>query len=172
MTESRGDRPGLPVLTVSVDVKQHWTWTCITELRSCVKVEVTVLGGLCDRPGLPVLTVSVDVKQHWTWTCITELRSCVKVEVVVLGSQSLIVRTVSVDVKQHWTRWLDYDICCRRRSKRCCCWSLLYSAILRSRADTAFSLSTQTFLQSQSYLDWARPRPLTYTSSTGCNFRY
>ena len=34
----------------------------MTELRSCVKVEVAVLGS----PSLIVLTVSVDVKQHWT----------------------------------------------------------------------------------------------------------
>ena len=44
LCESRGGRPGLPVLMslmVSVDVKQRWT---ISELRSCVKVEVAVLG--------------------------------------------------------------------------------------------------------------------------------
>ena len=35
-----------------------------TELRSCVKVEVAVLGS----PTLIVRSVSVDVKQHWTWT--------------------------------------------------------------------------------------------------------
>ena len=35
---------------------------CLPELRSCVKVEVAVLGS----PSLTVLTVSVDVKQHWT----------------------------------------------------------------------------------------------------------
>ena len=68
---------------------------CRAELRSCVKVEVAVLGS----PSLTVHTVSVDAKQHWR----TELRSCVKVEVDVLGSPSLVVRTVSVDVKQHWT---------------------------------------------------------------------
>ena len=72
LCESRGGRPGLPVPnspyglcgrlcgTVSVDVKQHWR----TELRSCVEVEVTVLGS----PSLIVLMVSVDVKQHWTWS--------------------------------------------------------------------------------------------------------
>ena len=37
-----------------------------TELRSCVKVELAVLGS----PSLVVFPVSVDVKQHWT-----ELRS-------------------------------------------------------------------------------------------------
>ena len=48
----------LIVLTVSVDVKQHSTG--ITELRSCEKVEVAVLGS----PSLTVRTVSVDVNQH------------------------------------------------------------------------------------------------------------
>ena len=68
-----------------------------TELRSCVKVEVAVLGS----PSLTVRTVSEDVK----------LRNCVKVEVVVLGSPSLIlVLMVSVDVKQHWT-WIFSTKC-------------------------------------------------------------
>ena len=40
---------------VSVDVNQH-----LKKLRSCVKVEVAVLGS----PSLIVLMVSVDVKQH------------------------------------------------------------------------------------------------------------
>ena len=48
-----------------------------SELRSCVKVEVAVLG----FPALIILMISVDVKQHCT-----RLRSCVKVEVAVLGS--------------------------------------------------------------------------------------
>ena len=34
------------------------------ELKSCVKVEVAVLG----TPSLTVLMVSVDVKKNWTWT--------------------------------------------------------------------------------------------------------
>ena len=34
----------------------------LIELRSCVKVEVAVLGS----PSLIILVVSVDVKQHWT----------------------------------------------------------------------------------------------------------
>ena len=66
----------------------------ITELRSCVKVEVAVLGSL----SLIVLMVSVDVKQHstsmnsgavwkWRWTSWVP--------------QSLTVPTVSVDVNQH-----------------------------------------------------------------------
>ena len=61
-----------------------------SELRSCEKVEVAVLGsevlnspyGLCGRKAT------------------SELRSCVKVEGAVLGSPSLTVPTVSVDVKQ------------------------------------------------------------------------
>ena len=56
---SRGGRPGLSrplVRMVSVDVKQHLR----TELGSCVKVEVDVLGS----PSLIVCTVSVDVKRH------------------------------------------------------------------------------------------------------------
>ena len=73
-----------------------------TELRSCVKVEVDVLGS----PSLTVPTVSVDVKQHWT---VTELRRCVKVEVA--------VRAVSVDVtEQHHKglfRWMK-----KRRKKK------------------------------------------------------
>ena len=46
LCESRGERPGLPVPnkpTVSVDVNQHST-SHDSELRSCVKVEVAVLG--------------------------------------------------------------------------------------------------------------------------------
>ena len=66
----------------------------LKELRSCVKVEVDVLGS----PSLTVLMVSVDVKQHRR----AELRSCVKVEVVILSSPSLTVLMVSVDVRQHW----------------------------------------------------------------------
>ena len=44
--QSRGGRPGLPVTnkpTVSVDVKEHST-NHDSEIRSCVKVEVDVLG--------------------------------------------------------------------------------------------------------------------------------
>ena len=44
--------------TLSVDVKQHFSFN--PELRSCVNVEVDVLGS----PSLISLTVSVDVKQH------------------------------------------------------------------------------------------------------------
>ena len=39
-----------------------------TKVRSCVKVEVAVLGSL----SLMVLRVSVDVKQLWTWTFRTQ----------------------------------------------------------------------------------------------------
>ena len=64
--ENRDGHPGLPVpdtpydlcgrkATVNLNTRQ-------TELRSCVKVEVAVLG--CSS--LIVLTVSVNVKQHWT----------------------------------------------------------------------------------------------------------
>ena len=62
LCESRGGRPGLPVPnkpTVSVDVKQHLKKNVKnTELRSCTKVEVAVLG-----PSLISLRVSVNVKQ-------------------------------------------------------------------------------------------------------------
>ena len=43
-----------------VDAKHHERSRMRTELRSCVKVEVAVLGS----PSLIVLMVSVDVKQH------------------------------------------------------------------------------------------------------------
>ena len=41
---------------------QTCLWKHDTQLRSCVKVEVAVLG----FPFLIVLKVSVDVKEHWT----------------------------------------------------------------------------------------------------------
>ena len=71
----------------------------MSEIRSCVKVEVAVLS----TPSLISLMVSVDVKPHLTSVnlCHTELRSGVKVEVDVLGTPSLISLMVSVDVKQH-----------------------------------------------------------------------
>ena len=68
--------PSLIVSTVSVDTVSLRGWTTNeplrnvhssgilwrgSELRSCVKVEVDVLGS----PSLIVRTVSVDVEQHW-----------------------------------------------------------------------------------------------------------
>ena len=49
------------VHTVSVDIKQHLKkMISISDLRSCVKVEVDVLGSM----SLIVSTISVNVKQH------------------------------------------------------------------------------------------------------------
>ena len=50
--------------SVSVDVKHHvyFTYLSTLKLRSCVKIEVAVLGS----PSLISLVVSVDVKQHWS----------------------------------------------------------------------------------------------------------
>ena len=47
----------------SVDLKQHWTYS-FQDLRSCVKVEVAVLGSPSPTN---LRMVFVDVKQHWTW---------------------------------------------------------------------------------------------------------
>ena len=55
--------------TVSVDVKQHFNFV-VSELRSCVKVEMSVLGSL----SLVSPVVSVDVKQHSTNTNIAAER--------------------------------------------------------------------------------------------------
>ena len=45
LCESQGGRPGLPVLIVSMGVKQLWTWTFVTQNSGgCVKIEVAVLG--------------------------------------------------------------------------------------------------------------------------------
>ena len=67
LCESRGGRtswfpvPNKP--TVSVDVKHHvYILGAVSELRSCVKIEMDVLGS---RPKLDKPTVSVDVKQHF-----------------------------------------------------------------------------------------------------------
>ena len=84
-------------LMASVDVKHHVYLLALfsTELRSCERVEVAVLGSAA----IIILMVSVDVKQrlqHEEW----ELRSCVKVEVAVLGSAAIIILMVPVDVKQ------------------------------------------------------------------------
>ena len=54
-----------------------------TELRSCVNVDVAVLGS----PSLIIVRmVSVDVKQHCNSGWKAKLRSCVKVDVAVLGA--------------------------------------------------------------------------------------
>ena len=62
--ESRGGRPGRPVPNSPYGLCGRKatlnSYTDLTELRSCVKVEVDVLGSPC----LIARTVSVDVKQH------------------------------------------------------------------------------------------------------------
>ena len=73
-----------------------------SELRSCVKVEVAILG--CTSL----------IQSLWMYSLCgckatlnkepSELRSCVKVEVAVLGSPSPTVLVFSVDVKQKLTR--------------------------------------------------------------------
>ena len=94
--ESRGGRPGLPVPNNPYGLcGRKTTLNCsLSDLRSCGKVEVDVLGST----SLIVIMVSVDVKQHLKKkkTHTSELWSCVKIEVYVL-----IVRTVTVDVQQH-----------------------------------------------------------------------
>ena len=110
-------------------VRTYTGMKLFTEFRSCVKVQLAVLGS----PSLIVPTVSVDVKQQWTWThchhrvqelCESRsgrpglpvlnspycLRICVKVEVAFLGSLSLTVRTFCVDVKQYWSYRVE-DLC-------------------------------------------------------------
>ena len=66
----------------------------MSELKSCVKDEVAVLGS--------TFLISPQISLELTHTP-RALRSCVKGEVAVLGSTFLtvIVRTVSVDVGQH-----------------------------------------------------------------------
>ena len=62
LSESRSGCPWLPDLIrsmVFVDVKHH-VYQSVSELRSCVKAEVAVLGS----PSLTDRTVSVDVKQR------------------------------------------------------------------------------------------------------------
>ena len=87
------------VLMVFVDVKQHLKKKKKKEggqsFRSCVKVEVAVLG--FQSPNSPYGFRGRKATLNLRRTA--ELRSCVKVEVVVLGP--LIVLLVSVDVKQH-----------------------------------------------------------------------
>ena len=94
LCESRGGRPGLPVLMslmVSVEVKQHWTMH--THWSQFV-------------PNMSNPT-SENIKLHniiiiMLMLLFSELRSFVKIEVAALGSSSLISWMVSVDVKQHW----------------------------------------------------------------------
>ena len=63
LREGRGGRPGLPVPNNPYGLcGRKVTRNSTSELRSCVKVEVDVLG----FPSLIVPTVSVDVKQHCT----------------------------------------------------------------------------------------------------------
>ena len=62
--ESRGGRPGLPLPNSPHGLCEPKETMNVnetsSELRSCVKVAVAVLGS----PSLTVLMVSVDVKQH------------------------------------------------------------------------------------------------------------
>ena len=62
MCESRGGRPGLsvPSSTYGLCGRKATLNLIVSEFRSCVKVQVDVLGS----PSLTVRTVSVDVKQH------------------------------------------------------------------------------------------------------------
>ena len=78
------------MLSASEDIKQKQNENgyCCSMFRSCVTVEVAVLGS----PSLIVLTVSMDVKQHLTCHCCSEFRNCVKVEVAVQGFRSLIAK--------------------------------------------------------------------------------
>ena len=54
-----------------------------SEFRSCVKVEVAVLGS----PSLTVLMVSVEVKQHWTWTILKMFLWCSSSTLYLLACQ-------------------------------------------------------------------------------------
>ena len=62
LCESRGGRPGLPVPNSPYGLcgRKATLKLYLSDLRSCVKVEVAVLG----PPSLIVLMVSVDVRQH------------------------------------------------------------------------------------------------------------
>ena len=62
LCENGGGRPGLPVPNSPSGLcgRKATSEEVQTELRSCVKVEVAVLGS----PSRTVRTVSVDVKQH------------------------------------------------------------------------------------------------------------
>ena len=58
--ESRGGRPGLTAPDSPYGFCGHKSTLNLSEFKSCVKIEVDVLGS----PSLIVFTVSVDVKQH------------------------------------------------------------------------------------------------------------
>ena len=64
LCESRGGRPGLPVPNKPYGLcgRKATLNYRISELRSCVKVEVAVLGS----PSIISLMVYVDIKQHRT----------------------------------------------------------------------------------------------------------
>ena len=100
LCESRGGRPGLPVPDSHYGLygrKTKLNIVCLSELRGCVKVKVTIPGS----PSLPVFMVGLyGHKATLNILCFSELRGCVKVEVTILGSLSLVVYMVSVDVKQ------------------------------------------------------------------------
>ena len=90
----------------------------LSVLRSCVKVEMAVLGS----PSLISLMVSVDVKHRWTGTGESQLRSCVKGEADVLGSPSLVVLTASVDERRGGRPGLPfprspYGLCGRKKRR-------------------------------------------------------
>ena len=54
--------PGTHVVPVNLDKRSGMLFWAVEKLRSCVKVEVAILGS----PFLIVCMVSVDIKQHWT----------------------------------------------------------------------------------------------------------
>ena len=53
-------RLAFPSDAVPIELSRLWGTQLVTELRSCVRIEVDVLGS----PSLIVRTVSVDVKYH------------------------------------------------------------------------------------------------------------
>ena len=70
LCESRGGRPGLPVPNSHYGLygrKAKLNIVCLSELRGCVKVKVTIPGS----PSLLVFMVSMDIKQHWTF-CVSQ----------------------------------------------------------------------------------------------------
>ena len=86
--ESRGGRPGLPVPKKPYGLcgrKATLNWTLFSELRSCVKVEVAVMGSL----SLIRLVVSVDVRQHFKKKILDSLDTVSSSDEVVDSSQVL-----------------------------------------------------------------------------------